>query len=63
MADFICCQYVKVERRSHGRVYDWQFNYLFAKQVTEDEYKAIERQCLDSDDYGAEVSGKQPTAT
>jgi hypothetical protein len=36
--------------------FEWQFNYFFAKEVTEEEFLAIERGCLDSKDHGQEVS-------
>ena len=54
-ADFICCQYVKADRMHDGQLYPWQFNYFYAKLVSEEEFKTIERGCLDSEDFGTEV--------
>ena len=55
MEDFVCCQSKKIEKFRRGIKYDWQFNYFFAKEVSEEEYTQIERGTLDSKDHGTEV--------
>jgi len=53
--DFVCCHSVRNSRMWQDHKFEWQFNYFFAKEVTEEEFLAIERGCLDSKDHGQEV--------
>jgi hypothetical protein len=39
----------------HGVEYDWQFNYFYSKEVTEEEFSDIERGCLTAKEFGLEV--------
>ena len=56
MDDFVCGHSVRKANVRKGEEFDWQFNYVFAKEVTEEDFKNIERSSLDSKDHGQEVS-------